>query len=96
MSMRYTRQPDGTYISSGDLPVGTKTVKLHIDGKPSVGPARNAKEYVAYLNEMIASGAPMKAQVYELVPVAVLSSERISTLTSQLVKAREVKKARRA
>lgn len=98
MSIKFTKQPDGGFLESGDLPVGTKTVQVYIDGKvPEAGAARPAKEKLRQLREMIAAHDPaMNRQVYELRPVAVTDPALIAKRTAQLVKARAVKKAMRA
>jgi len=92
MPIKFTRQTDGTFLQTGDLPLGTRTVRLFIDGvKPLCGIPRRAKEYRQELEELLTHSVT-RGNVYELQPVDVESPELIAKKTAQLVKARKAKK----
>ena len=96
-SVKFTKQPDGTFIQSGELPKGTRTVKLYMDGQPDpMGATNNAKDMLAILVDLTTTRpAKCPKSVYELRPVVVDSPEVIAVRTVNLAKARAARKAKK-
>ena len=65
----WTRQSDGKYIKTGDLPAGTRQVTLEIAGRPASGTARTVNEAVKIIENSISSGHA-RAEWYAIVPIA--------------------------
>lgn len=95
MSIKFTKQEDGSFKESGDFLVGTRTVRLYVDGTSRIGVLRSAKEYLKTMRDMLGSGT-CPAQEYELREMEVTPPNIIAQRVAQLVKARAVKKAMRA
>jgi len=94
VSIKFTRAPDGTFVESGDLPVGTRTVLVYIDGvRPAASAPRQAKDHVKMIRELVQmSPQHMPGQVYELRELDITPPAILASRTAQLIKARKAKK----
>lgn len=91
MPIKFTRQANESFVESGDLRVGTRTVTTLVNGKPSIAPPRNAKEQLKFIREALLKGISVPAQTYELREADVDAPELVARRTAQLVKARKKK-----
>lgn len=63
--IRFTRQPDGTYVRTGDLPKGTRYATVIISNGNGLGAVKKASEWIETLER-----GPLKQEWYEVVPAA--------------------------
>jgi hypothetical protein len=90
----YTRQEDGKYIPSGELPAGTKYVKLEIAGRTGLAVPRTVTEAVKLIENAI-QGGHAKAEWYAMVAVetpagtaaakAPKASKKAATVTAPVI-----------
>ena len=90
----YRKLPSGHYESIGELPKGTRKVRIDIDGH--LGSAIfSGKRAVRVISEAIATNHAT-ADVYEVVPLIVDDPILTASRIEHLAKAREARKQKRA
>jgi hypothetical protein len=93
VSIFFKKQPDGRYEQSGDLPLGTRTVMLFINGnKPGCAIPRQAKDYLREIKELLDKSYQFCHAEYELRPLDIESPELIAQKTAILARARKAHK----
>ena len=90
----YRKLPSGKFESIGELPKGTRKVRINIDGH--LGSAIfSGKRAVRVVSEAIATNHAC-ADIYEIVPLIVDDPILTALRTSNLAKARDARKQKRA
>lgn len=88
MTILFQRQPDGSYIQSGELPAGTRYVSVYINGTKCVSIKKTA-EWLDVFKVGMALGQ-LKAQYYEVSPEA--APAKMSEETKNILKTVNAKK----
>src|SRR5438094_4297270 len=92
--LMYRKLPSGHYEAVGELPKGTRKVRIDIDGH--FGSAIfSGKRALRVISEAIATNHAC-ADVYEIVPLIVDDPILTALQTSNLAKARDARKQKRA
>jgi len=90
----FRKQTDGQYKTVGELPKGTRKVRIDIDGH--LGSAIfSGKRAVRVISEAIATNHAC-ADVYEIVPLIVDDPILTASRIEHLAKARDARKQKRA
>ncbi len=90
----FQRQANGQYETVGELPKGTRKVRIDIDGRlgSAIFPGKRALQIIS---EAIATNH-VTADTYEIVPLIVDDPLLTAQRTENLNRAREARKQRRA
>ena len=62
-TIKFIRQPDGTYVRSGELPPGTRWAVVRSSAGAGLGVSKRVNEWLRILE-----AGPLKQDWYELIP----------------------------
>jgi hypothetical protein len=88
------RKAESGYEKIGALPPGTRSVRIHIDERVGTS-LYKPKRAIQIIDEAIAGGSA-RASCYEIFPVTVDDPAVVAQRTTNLNKAREARKKKRA
>src|SRR6267143_1057205 len=88
------RKTESGYEKLGALPPGTRSVRIHIDKRVGTS-LYKPKRAIQIIDEAIAGGSA-RASCYEIFPVTVDDPGVVAQRTTNLNKARQVRKQKRA
>ncbi len=92
-SLTYRKTESG-YDKFGSLPLGTRSVRIHIDERVGTS-LYKPKRAIQIIDDAI-NGGLARASVYEVIPVAVDNPAVVAQRTANLQKARDARKQKRA